>query len=705
MKLYTIENSVFSLTVGSDGTAKSLVLKSTEEECLYTDDMPLFTLTQDRLFNNELKLSHPNKRTVFESDSISFDGRTMTVGFSLIRYKALIDVSVCDRYCVFTLKDFSVSDEDFKGLRMSVPPVSEFRILQLAVKERERFGEWLNVAFDDKTAVNVLAVSPHARIDSVRQKGYRIMTADAVRGIKLKGCSAALIVSETDMLLDAVEDIENDFDLPKGVKSRRSDCINRSVYWTGDICPDNVDEHIAFAKKGGFSQMLVYYSSIVKERGYTLCGNYDFNDNYKRGFDDLSFVINKIKDAGITPGLHFLQTHIGISSRYVTPRADHRLNIKERFTLSRALSSDDETVYVEQNPEGTVMADKCRVLKFGEEIISYESYEDTFPYCFTGCKRGHYGTYVTEHPKGESGGVLDVSEFGASSIYLDQNTDLQDEIAEKIAKLYNCGFEFVYFDGSEGTAAPFEYNIPLAQYRVWKKLGKEPLFSEGAAKSHFSWHMLSGGNAFDVFPTSIFKQKIIEHPFEQAPRTANDFTRIDFGWWGIFSDTQPDTYEFGTSRAAAFDCPIAIQAYIERFRSNARADDILEVLRRWEDVRTKHLLTEKQKSELKNADREHTLIINEAGEYELLECKRINCKEANITAYLFERNGLRYASYWHNTGEGEMYLPLGEFECLEEIASDPLPKADTVPVSHKRYIKTRLSASQLTNAFEKAELK
>ena len=37
---------------------------------------------------------------------------------------------------------------------------------------------------------------------------------------------------------------------------------------------------------------------------------------------------------------------------------------------------------------------------------------------------------MTAHARGEVGGILDVSEFGRpNSCYLDQNTDLQDEVA------------------------------------------------------------------------------------------------------------------------------------------------------------------------------------------------------------------------------------------------------------------------------------
>ena len=126
--------------------------------------------------------------------------------------------------------------------------------------------------------------------------------------------------------------------------------------------------------------MLVYYPSIFKTcRSYGYIGNYDYRDEYPNGIEDLKEMIRKIKAAGITPGLHFLHTHIGLKSRYVTPVADHRLNLTRHFTLARSLGTDDTTVYVEQNPEDSVMDERCRVLQFGGELISYTAYSTEFP--------------------------------------------------------------------------------------------------------------------------------------------------------------------------------------------------------------------------------------------------------------------------------------------------------------------------------------
>ncbi len=709
-----IENELFCLCLNEACVAESLVLKATGEECLAQSEcMPLFSLTEDRPYNNEIKLAYPNKRTVFQANRVRREGNKLIVGFELITFEAVVEIKEAKDYVAFTLCDFIIKPEDFEGLSMTPPPVAEFRLIQLPVIRKERFGQWLNVSWDETLAVCVLGTSAHPRIDAEKNKNCRILTADAVRGIKMKGCSAALVVSEPKTFLDKIEQIEADYNLPKGVANRRKESINRSIYWSEDVTPQNVDEHIAYAKKMGFTMMLIYQPAIYRFAAniYSLWGEHKFREEYPNGLEDVKKMLSKIKSAGITPGLHILHTHIGIDSHYVTPVADHRLNLTKHFTLAKPLGTDGTTVFVEENPEDTVMHEKCRVLKFGGELIYYENYTTEYPYRFLNCKRGHYGTFVTPHEMGTIGGVLDISEYTATSVYLNQNSSLQDEIADDLSALYNCGFAFVYFDGSEGTNPPFEFHIPNAQYRVYRKLKQEPLFCEGAAKAHFSWHMLSGGNAFDVFPMDVFKAKIAEFPMEEAPRMINDFTRLNFGWWGFFDDTQPDHYEYGSSRAAAWDCPVTVMENRSLFRTTPRAEDMFEVLRRWEDVRAKHWLTEEQKKMLKQGDQEHILLINEAGEYELLPYDNVSDAEESLSAFIFERNGKNCAVIWHKTGEGKAEIPLSETEFVyvdeiggAQVLTEKKEGITVIPVGKRRYILSEIGREELISVIRQIKM-
>ncbi len=714
MENIVFENELFRLEVGEDACAKSLFVKANGEECLYTGaNIPMFSVTQERPYNNENKLIYMNKCTTFFANRVRFEDGKLIVGFEITPFEAVVNVDVKGRYMTFTLADFIVHETDYEGIIMSLPPVSEFRLLALPIRNREFFGKWLNVVWDEAASACVLAPSAHTRIDSERREGFRILTADAISGIRLRGGSAILTATPKADFLDTIDKIEKDFGLPLGVESRRSDWVNASIYWTGKINPTNVDYNIACAKRGGFRLMLINYKAISHEvaKGWNYCGDYDYNEHYPNGADDLKAMLDRIKAAGITPGIHFLHTHIGLKSRYVTPKADHRINLTRRFTLAKPLSKEDAVIYVDENPVDSVTVDKKRVLRFGTELISYTSYTTEYPYMFEGCERGAYETDICMHPAGENGGILDISEYMATSAYVNQNSDLQDEIADKIAAAYNLGFEFVYYDGSEGAHPPYEYNVPNAQYRVYKKLEKKPLFAEGAAKAHFGWHILSGANAFDVFPTETFKRMIDRFPVTAAKEMRQDFTRVNFGWWQLFPDTQPDTYEYGMSRAAAWDCPATIMFRDkETLDSVPRLLDVMEVIRRWEDVRAKKWLTEEQKLLMRDTTDEYTLIIDKNGEYQLVRYEEITEAPEEISAFIFEYDNSRYVTLWHKDGEDKLTLtlPHSKVKYLSEVFGEELEFSGdegsvTLEVSSKKYLKTSLSEEKIRAAFKAAK--
>ena len=585
-----LETSTFKLTVGKDAVARSLVIKGNGGEMLLKGtEMPLFSVTQERPFNNETKLEHPNTRTTYKANTLAWDGERLTVGFETAPYEAVVKVDAGDGYLKFTLEDFICKPEDYGYLSMDLPPVAEFRILQLPVKARAHFGEWLNCMWDETTAVCVAGCDPWSLIWHEDRTGGSVLTADLYSGKKLRGGSAAIIAAGgKEPFLDAMDRFEADLDLPRGVRSRRSPMLNRSIYWTADATPSNIDRHIAVARKAGLKMMLFYYTCFVKSNGYRLMGDYDLREDYPGGYDDIRKMLDKVREAGITPGFHTLQTHIGVDSRYVTPSIDPRLNRKRLFTLKEAIpsSGDIQEILVEENPVDAPMHDNTRVLAFGGEGFTYEGYTTTPPYRFTGVTRRAFETDAVAHRKGEIGGILDLSEYGnGSSIYIDQDNDLQDEIAGKIARIYDCGFEYLYLDGSEGVPSPTGINVSLAQYRVASKLAKMPLFTEGAAKSHFGWHLQAGANAFDVFPPDVFIEKILEFPYAEAPRMADNMTRLDFGWWNITPETTPEMWNYADSLAAEWNCPVAIQFSFQALESNPRAEELLQVLKKWEQFR------------------------------------------------------------------------------------------------------------------------
>ena len=132
-----LENKHFCLTIGGDCCAKSLVYKTSGQECLDTrEDVALFSVTQPRPYNNEIKLAYPNKRTTFQANRVRKEGDRLIVGFEITPYEAVVEVKQTPSYIAFRLADFIVHPGDYGHLRITPPPVESFRLLQLPVKYR-----------------------------------------------------------------------------------------------------------------------------------------------------------------------------------------------------------------------------------------------------------------------------------------------------------------------------------------------------------------------------------------------------------------------------------------------------------------------------------------------------------------------------------------------------------------------------------------
>jgi hypothetical protein len=200
-----------------------------------------------------------------------------------------------------------------------------------------------------------------------------------------------------------------------------------------------------------------------------------------------------------------------------------------------------------------------------------------------------------------------------------------------------------------------------------------------------------------------------------------DFTRINFGWLGYWVPsettvgTQPDMLEYVTSVAAAWDCPISIHSNLEAFEAHPRTPDNLEVVRRWEEVRAKHWLTEEQKNELKNTEQEHHLLLNEQNQFELVPYEQISGAAGNskeIRAFIFQRKGEYYVVYWHISGNKKLELPIDNnnvklYENLgQEINLIPSQENQTIiPADSRRYLKVNgVTKEQLIDCFVKAKI-
>lgn len=709
-----IENAEMRLVLGSNGRAISLKHKPTGQECLEKGtDTPVFALTEYRPYDNELFLTYPAKSRTFAADSIRRSGNELKVGFEQIAYTATIALNITDDYIGFTLKSLDYQIEAF-GIKRRTE-IDEFTLLQLPIKKRKYFGEWLNVVWDNQVAVNVLATDPYAKIDAFQNKKHYLLYAGMESKVKLMGVGAALITTDKDQLLNRIDRLEKDYQLPLGVESRRNEAYKYSYYELRNVTTANIDEHITYAKQGGFKTIVIYYPDFAKSMGH-----FPWRKEYPNGMADLQTITRKIKEAGMIPGFHIHYNKAAKDDPYVSPVPDARLNLIRRFTLSDSIDNNSTTLTVEENPEGCTKENGRRFLKLGNELVTYTDYTTTPPYQFTGCRRGELGSKTKAVEKGFKFGLLDIDDWPLFARF-DQNTSIQQEVAERIGKIYaEAGFQFVYFDGAEDVHPPFWNTVSTSQLKVYNCLKPSPLFSEGALKSHFGWHILSRANAFDLFKPEFIRPATQKYPMAEARYIAQDFTSINFGWNDYLAPTekstgmQPDMYEYICSRGAAWDCPIALVGKLDQLKAHPRTADNLQVIRIWEEARIANFFSARQKEELKSPSQEHILLKDEAGNFALTpyrQLKNVANHSADIRAFLFRKAGKIWVVYWHVYGEASLRmtiapkkLQLFESPGLETKIQPQAGDRIAVPASHRRFLVFDLPEKKVEEILEKAEL-
>jgi hypothetical protein len=703
------------LVIAENGQAQSLIHKASGQECLAPGvKVPMFTATQYRPYDNELQLAYPAKVTSFPAEAVRRDGDNLVVAFRLVEYEATIGLRITENYIGFTLEKLEYRPRT--GLRPKrKDPIEETLFVQLPVRGRKNLGDWLNVTWDNDVAVNLLATDPFARIDCKPCAGAYLFQAGTVDEIATEGVGAALIVTATKNLLDRIGVLEEEYNLPRGVESRRRSEYRYSYYEMSQATPENIAKHIEYARRAGLRLMQMHYLSFAQT-----VGHFEWRPAYPSGMLDLKSVVRTISSAGIIPGIHMHYNKCHKTDAYVTPKPDPRLGLSRTFTLAEPLNSAATTITVEENPRLCTMDRDRRILKIRNELATYGAFTSRPPYQFLRCTRGALHTTPESHEAGSRVGLLDVDTWPIF-VRFTQNTSIQEEVADRLGKIYReAGFKFAYFDGAEDVPPPFWFTVSRAQTVVWQHLEPKPLFAEGACKSHFSWHILTRGNAFDTCRPEVIKACIRAYPAAEAPRVARDFTSINFGWIGYWAPsketigTQPDMIEYATSRAAAWDCPFSLLGNLEQMDLHPRTADNLEVVKRWEDVRASNWLTRAHKEALRNLDQEHTLLINETGHFEMVpyvQIEKVSGADQPVRAFVFERAGNAWVVCWHTSGAATLYvdLPPRRVQLMKELRKEmPVKQSRSgiqLPLNDRHYIKfVGLSVKDVITAFQNSRI-
>jgi hypothetical protein len=172
--------------------------------------------------------------------------------------------------------------------------------------------------------------------------------------------------------------------------------------------------------------------------------------------------------------------------------------------------------------------------------------------------------------------------------------------------------------------------------------------------------------------------------------------------------------EYVTSRAAAWDCPIAMQSDLQAMDAHPRTPDNLEVIRRWEEVRAQKWLTQEQKISLRNLEQEHILLVTEQGRFALVPCTQIEKvagADVPARAFVFEHRGSTWVTYWHTSGQAtlQIALPAKQMTVMKELGKPLQIEADgretKLPLGERRFVQFHnVTQQEAIAAFQNANI-
>lgn len=704
-----VENADCRLVLSERGYATSLVEKSTGEECLVAGaKVPFATLTQNRPYDNEYKLMLPAKPWTHRANRITRCGDELRIAFEDEFDVAVVKVEEKPGYIGFRLDRVDYRLEDFGCKRRT--EIDALALVRLPLRRRGHFGSTLNVTWDDRVASALIASRCETRVDAEeREDGNLLFWAGTEERSGIMDFSAALVTGPKNGFLDAVDAVERDFGLPRGVASRRRADAAESCLFATDFCPERADFHLACAIEGGFRLLMFDLTDVVETTG-----SYRIRDRWPGGMEGLAAFAEKARGKGVEVAVHAYPTKASVTDPLVAGgRPDPRFNVVCRLPLHAAADAASADVEVEGNRSLLRPENGRRLVRIGDELVLFGGTTEPNAanvFALTNCVRGAMGTKAVAHARGEVAVHLDVDDWPIW-VRFDQDTSIQGEAAERIAAYWKAmGLVQCYFDGAEDVPEPYWYYVPRAQLAVYERLDPTPRWCQSALKSHFGWHVNSRGNAFDVFRPERLREAMRKYVLRCAARDADDFSRVDFGWLdmrlpekvvpsprprgSVFVTTgdetnlgigmQPDHFEYVFSKAAAWDCPVTVQNASANRRHPRRADNFL-VMRRWQEAVRARRFAEGRLAALGDPDREFFLMDFGGAAPELVEVKRVTADaERPLRAFSFERGGRAGIVYWNmfDSATPEIRLDLAGFESSADggrrILAAQVPVADLV---------------------------
>jgi hypothetical protein len=590
-ELVRFETRWTTLVVGDNGTILSLLEKGSGRELL-AEPHPVLAVEQ-------ASGRRMQARRLRHEDGLLVADFPRGAGSAAIRIEAK------DHYFAVT------------AAAIEVPDAERFTFFQISPAPNQYLGNMAGLASDDASGVCLRSLA--LEVDTSFHSPAPRFRASTTAEHGLVGHRVGLAAGPREQLIPMLRAMAELEPVPKsrcGGPWAMGAEETRGSYLFADLAAKDTDAWIELARRGGFT-------NIHLHGWWNSLGHYEPRAAYfPKGLGDMKATAERIRAAGLKPGIHTLTACISTNDPWVTPVPSPDLIASNCYTLAKPLSADDKTIYVQEQPGPNhdviwSYSGNGNALRIGSELIRYSAISRQPPFAFLECERGAFKTQAAGHAEGTA---VDYLQQRYLAFYPEPKSPLAAELADCIARVYNeCGMEMIYFDGSEGMRSRF--GIDTMRWMIFQRLHGG--VTEASCWGHNSWWIHSRLGAWD-HPVWAVKQFHDEHIRLAAGFRQSDLLEPQLGWWaprGPSSTARghfPDEMEYFAAKNLAIDGPMSIQGVSVASRPwNARMEEQFTILGWYERLRLARYFDEPTLQRLGEPGRDFRLRLNAVGQWQL----------------------------------------------------------------------------------------
>lgn len=376
---------------------------------------------------------------------------------------------------------------------------------------------------------------------------------------------------------------------------------------------DNLEEAVAVTKQAGLRYL--YHGDPFDNWGHFQLHAKEFPQNWA----SMKQCVDKATAQGVRLGVHTLSNFITTNDAFVTPIPNPGLAKVGYSQLSTAIDANAKEIGI-KDPTffNQFQNNTLKSVVVGNEIIRYGTVSTAAPWKLLDCQRGAFGTTAAAHGLNDTIGKLMDHPY---KVFLTDYA-LQEEMSMTLARLFNeTGLMQISFDGLEGT-----WSSGMGQYakqlftKTWydhlNPALKGKVINDASLPGHYFWHIYTRMNWGEPWYAG-FRESQLQLRLKNQQFFRRNLMPSMLGWFSLRPETTLEDIEWMLALGAGYNAGFGLSTSLETLRKHGMKDELLALIKTWEQARMKNIFSEAQKEQMRSLKHEFHLEMTGNNEYQL----------------------------------------------------------------------------------------